>query len=414
MALELSGHCEDSFWTRFIPQQCHHEPAIKDAIFALSALYTSTISTKTNTVNLADEHIKFALAKQSQAINSLRKTLSNGKPQLRLILIASLLFSCFEGLHGDWQTATQQVYSGLQILNRWNESHRDHTDDGLAEVALEVRLIFRRLEMQILAFLAMNPMLEHRFDDFEEGACDILDRYSAERQSFTTATDLAVAVMRHSRRAARCGNDGDSRDLLTQQQRYLQERLDRWNMVFDPIFQDACQEIVSREHLGTIELRICVWKLEIMLATSMSDSELVFDKFRSQFQRIIHYARHLLHEIQEIRGSDIPGLQYGMGMLTTLFYTATRCRDVAIRKEAIALLREWPCTNGIWHSLQAAKVAEWIASLEEDERGVVIGNCRVELQSLRVMLRDGVIEVECMQYSADAGLAARRAVLLWP
>jgi len=419
LAFDLSGYFEAPFWTRLIPQQCHHEPGIKQAIFALSALYKSAISSKTQTVNLDDDHVKFALVKQSQAISSLRKTLSSAQPQMRLALVASLLFSCFESFHGNWETATQQVYSGLNILKRLSEDEKQHTTNSLADIDLEVGLTLRRLELQILSFLAMNPMLERPFNDLyvEEIILDIPDQFTTFKEAFAAATNLAVSVLRHSRTSARCGGDSDARELIAQQQQCLQRLVDQWNKAYEPIFLEVCQNTVGREYLGVLQLRICIWKCEIMIATSMSNTEVVFDSFTAQFQRITHFARHILQKDQEIRESVGPRLQYGMGFIMALFYTATRCRDSSVRREAIAIFREWPCTNGIWHSLQAAKVAEWIASIEERSCGgleFIPEDCRVKMQTLKVYLRKGVITVECMQSSVNGVLELRKAKLLWP
>ena len=149
----------------------------------------------------------------------------------------------------------------------------------------------------------------------------------------------------------------------------------------------------------------------------MSSTESVYDNFAAQFQKIAHFTRHLLQKDQEIRDLVGPRLQYGMGIIMALFYTATRCRDFPVRKDAIAILREWPCTNGIWHSLQAARVAEWIASLEEEccgELEYIPEDRRVKLQSLKVTLQKGVIAVECMQSSPSGVLEPRKANLHWP
>ena len=385
-----------------------HELAIKHAIFS-----------KTQTVNLDDEHVKFALVKQNQAIRSLRKTLSSGQPQMRLALVASLLFPCFESLHGNWETATQQVYSGLNIFKGLSEDERRHATNGLTDIDLEVGLTLRRLELQILSFLAMNPMLEHPFNDLtdEEIKMDMPDQFATFNEAFTAAANLAVSVLRHSRTSARCGDDSGCRDLITQQQRCLQALVDRWNKAYESILLEVCQYPVGREYLGVLQLRICVWKCETIIATSVSNTEVVFDSFTAQFRRITHFARHVLQKDQEVRESVGPRLQHGMGFIMALFYTATRCRDFSVRREAIAILREWPCTNGIWHSLQAAKVAEWIASIEENScsgQESIPGNCRVKMQSLKVSLQKGVITVECMQSSVNGVLQVRKANLHWP
>ena len=418
LAFDLSGYFETLFWTRLIPQQCYHEPAIRDAILALSALYKSAMNSKTNTVNLDDEHVKFALAKQSHAISSVRKTLSSGQPQIRLALVGSLLFSCFESFHGDWETATQQVYSGLNLLKRLSEDERRNATNGLADIGLEAGLTLRRLELQIFSFLAMNPMLENSFNDMnlDEIKLDMPDQFTTFHEAFEAATSLAVSILRHSRASARCGDGSGSRDALEQQQQCLQEQIYRWNKAYEPVFLEVCQNPIGREYLGVLQLRICVWKCEMMIATSMSNTEVVYDSFTAQFQRITHFSRHLLRKDHEVRELVGPRLQYGMGLIMALFYTATKCRVLSVRREAIAILREWPSTNGIWHSLQAAKVAEWIAGIEEEGRNgleFIPKEYRVKLQGLKVSLQKGVITVEYMQYSINGVLELRRANLHW-
>ncbi|KAF4503413.1 mercuric reductase [Fusarium agapanthi] len=202
----------------------------------------------------------------------------------------------------------------------------------------------------------MTPTSEHPNDlSPEEIVLDLPEQFTTSKEAFATVTKLAVSILRHAKISA----------------------------------------------LGEID----------------SDTEAVFDDFTAQFQRITHFAQYVLQKDQELRDSDGPRLQYGMGLMMALFYSATRCRNFFVRREAIAILREWPYTNGIWHSLQTAKVAEWIISIEEERCSgleFVLGECRVKLQSLRVALKKGVIAVECMQWSADGALEPRKANLTWP
>ncbi|KAF5231672.1 hypothetical protein FANTH_13340 [Fusarium anthophilum] len=418
LAFDLSGYFEAPFWTRLIPQQCHHNPGIKHAILALSALYKSALSSRSHTVNLNDEHYTFALVQQRQAIRSLRNDLSSGQPQMRLALVASLLFSCFESFHGDWETATQQVYNGFNILKRLSEDERRQATNSLADIDLDVGLTLRRLELQILSFLAMTPTSEHPNDlSPEELVLHLPDQFTTFNEAFAAVTKLAVSILRHAKTSARGGNDSGHQEFLARQKQHLQGLMDQWGKAFEPMFLEACRSNVGREYLGVLQVRICAWKCEILIATSMSDTEAVYDNFTAQFQRMTHFARYVLQKDQELRDSDGPRLQYGMGLIMALFFTATRCRNFFVRREAIAILREWPCTNGIWHSLQAATVAEWIVGIEEERCSgleFVPVECRVKLQSLTVVLKKDVIAVECMQWSADGTLEPRKADLTWP
>ncbi|EWG54909.1 hypothetical protein FVEG_13003 [Fusarium verticillioides 7600] len=258
LAFDLSGYFEAPFWTRLIPQQCHHHPGIKHAIIALSALYKSALSSSSHTVNLNDEHYSFALVQQRQAIVSLRNDLSGGQPQMRLALVASLLFSCFESFHGDWETATQQVYNGFNILKRLGEDEKREATNSLTGIELDVGLTLRRLELQILSFLAMTPTSEHPNDlSPEEIVLDLPDQFTAFNEAFAAVTKLAVSILRHAKISAQRKTDSAHRDSLVQQNQHLQGLMDQWGKAYEPMFLEACRNNVGREYLGVLQVRIC-------------------------------------------------------------------------------------------------------------------------------------------------------------
>jgi hypothetical protein len=154
-----------------------------------------------------------------------------------------------------------------------------------------------------------------------------------------------------------------------------------------------------------------------MISTSISKEEIVFDDFTERFQQITFFSRRILQKHQEIRESGGLRAECGIGLTMTLFYTATRCRDFSVRREAIAILREWPCSDGIWDSLRVAKVAEWIVSIEEEGCGsarIIPEECRVRMNCLKITLQHDGITVECMQGSLDGVLEPRKADYVWP
>ncbi|KAF5539799.1 dihydrolipoyl dehydrogenase [Fusarium napiforme] len=267
--------------------------------------------------------VQLSYVQQRQAIVSLRNDLSSGQPQMRPALVASLLFSCFESFHGDWETATQQAYNGFNILKRLGEDEKREATNSLAGIELDVGLTLRRLELQILSFLAMTPTSEHPNDlRPEETVLDLPDQFTTFNESFAAVTKLAVSILRHAKISALCEDVPGTRDLLARQKQQLQGLMDQWGKAYEPMFLEACQSTVGREYLGVLQVRICAWKCEILIATSMSDTEAVFDDFTAQFQRMTHFARYVLQKDQELRDLDGPRLQYGMGLIMALFFTA--------------------------------------------------------------------------------------------
>lgn len=417
LAFDFCGHFKTPFWTRLVLQECHREPAVRHAILALAALYKSAAS-RIYDVEAGDNHLHFSLVQHSKAIRSLRQTLSDGHPQNRLAIMSSLLLGSFESLHGNWETAMRQVYGGLNILKYLQEDRTRNGTQHLAIVDPEIRPTLRRLKLQLLSFLAMIPQCLHKIADSgdEEAIDDIPDRFITLQESFTSATGLAICTLQHQISSARCRDDEGPLDLVARQRDVLARSIDQWNRAYGPIFLEASRDIAGPEYLGALQLRICIWVFEIMISTSMSTEEIIFDSFTAQFERIVHFSRVLLEKDEHIRKSDGLRVQYGMGLIMSLFYTGTRCRDRFVRKYVISMLRGWPCMNGIWDSLQAAKVIEWIMGVEEgcSGDGIIAEESRIRMNTLKVNLENDEIAVECMQRAVDGVLKPRKAQLPWP
>lgn len=97
-----------------------------------------------------------------------------------------------------------------------------------------------------------------------------------------------------------------------------------------------------------------------------------------------------------------------------VYYAATRCRDSSVRRNAIAILRSRPSKNGVWNSLQVARVAEWGFELEEkgqDENGFISENCRIRMHTLKWSSSHGYINVECVQGTGEEGSKFQTAAL---
>lgn len=430
LAFNFCGYFETLFWTQLVPQECHHEPAIRYAIFALAALCKSS-TCNVDTAIVTDEHLNFAFVQYGKAVCSLRQSLAEDSSRVRLALIASVLFGCFESFYGKWQTAAQHVYSGLNILKRLQRTSNDKTckwqtaAQSLATVepVISQALGHLNLKLLIISFLAMSPLYDYPFDDSEDQAVEdqamiqqLPGRFTTLGDAFPSAISLSMSSLLHLRRSGKYTN-GEPLQLATaREQESLSTAVDRWLKAFRPILTEASQNLTSRKHLGALQLQICLLTSKISMSTSIYRDEMMFDKFTRQFQYIVSISRHVLEKDQEFRASSGPKTQFSMGLIMSLYYTATRCRDSSVRRDAIAILKELPRRNGVWDSWQAAKAAEWIVSIEEegcDSNGFIPEEWRVRMTSLNVEMRNGGrVSVECMQGSVDHMLKLRKADLL--
>ncbi|KAE9372698.1 hypothetical protein N431DRAFT_409002 [Stipitochalara longipes BDJ] len=418
LSYDLCGYFETPFWTHLIPQECHHEPAVRHAIFALSALYKSSAS-RTGTIRANDEHMDFALVQHSKAIGCFRKSLSKEQPQVRLALLASLLFGCFESFHGNWETASQQIHSGLNILGQWERSKlKGKPTRSIIAIDSELGVALTRLQLQLESYLAMNPMNEYPLGELENPKVGEYPpaRFANLAEAFPFALSFATCAIQHSRKATRyLSIEAHQKDLERERDTICDYAL-QWKKAFRPLIleTESGYHFQRRDYCGILQLHICVMGFEIMLHTSLSREESVFDHYTEQFSRMVVLCRRLFELDNESRKSDYLKAQFGLGLIMTIYYVATRCRDSVIRRDAIFILRQWPTKNGIWDSLQAAQVAEWIMGIEEEAacgKENIPEEARVRMNSLKVTRHKGGFDVECIQGHTDGVWRPRKATL---
>lgn len=430
VAIIICGYFETPFWTRLVPQVCHHEPAIRHEIIALSALYrASRLSSKEK--DAKEAHRTFAFIQQSQALRCLRESLSKKNQIARLPLMASLIFTIFESFHGNWETAMQQLSSGRNLLkhsDRKNEQDKEAKySKASASIEPEIVKALERLEVITLSFLSLNPVYELPVPEEEEyqEIEKLPDRFGSLAMAFPVIVRLATVAFKQVRATARYITSDRSNmsptEAESQHQAYKRclmcyQRVERaWNDVVDPILFGKIVPVHSMLYLGALTCHLQGETCAIMIHTCMNLQETVYDSFLERFKSIVGSSVFLLKTEQDYWMKGEPALKFGLGLIFCLYHVATRCRDAEVRREAIAILRQWPTRSGLWDSLQAAKVAEWAGGLEERERGTdgfVPEERRVRMHTLKWTVKDGFINAECFQGGAGGSLKLRRAALL--
>jgi hypothetical protein len=187
-----------------------------------------------------------------------------------------------------------------------------------------------------------------------------------------------------------------------------------WDKAFGPLFEEQDFDVATAENMAILQCYVCPLVFKTMHATCMETEECVFDIFLDRFKYIVSSSRFLFQKDQECRLLRGPILQFGMGLIMCLYYTATRCRDSILRREAIAILRQFPSKSGVWDSLQVAAVASWVADLEDDgknKEGVIPERSRVRMHTLKWTMDGGRINVECIQGIIGDGWKTQRAIL---
>jgi hypothetical protein len=268
----------------------------------------------------------------------------------------------------------------------------------------------------------INPVLHYpTLDDAGEGVQDIPNQFATVDEAYLYAVELFKDVLRYLRRSPRYIEGDIDLESCKEEREYMEIQIKRWTEAYLKIFRinEESRDIDTRTHLASIQLMPSLQTFEIMLLTSMTKDECLFDDFTEQFAQIVAWCRFLMEKDREIRMLGGTGAflkaQFGMGIIMSLYFTATRCREFSVRRDAVAILKEFPCKNGMWDSLQAARVAEWVIEREEgtDGKRFIPGGCRVRTSTLKMCLQKDGIHVECMQGPADGSQKPVRETLVW-
>jgi hypothetical protein len=113
---ELCGYFLDEFWERNVLQASFSQLAIRHGVIAIGALHESYKALLQPKTKLIDNIIYFALRQHTKGLSSLGKSLSSGSQQTHVALISCIVFSCFDRLTGDIDSAITHLRSGLEIL----------------------------------------------------------------------------------------------------------------------------------------------------------------------------------------------------------------------------------------------------------------------------------------------------------
>ncbi|CAG8982811.1 hypothetical protein HYALB_00001092 [Hymenoscyphus albidus] len=105
----------------------------------------------------------------------------------------------------------------------------------------------------------------------------------------------------------------------------------------------------------------------VALAIVSEDSAMVYDSFQQEFIYIVRICRMLVtsrgltHQLPQM-----PRFSLDAGIIPALHFTATKCRDPVVRREALDLLFSNPVQEGMWDAILSARVCRWVASWEEE------------------------------------------------
>ncbi|KAF2644831.1 hypothetical protein P280DRAFT_466094 [Massarina eburnea CBS 473.64] len=151
---------DSDLWSEKIMQLSHSEPAIKHGILALSSMHekfeTTMVSSKTD---------NFAFGQYMEAVKY-SNSLINGHEQhgrdVEKVLIACIIFTCYENLAGNYRAANMHLESGLRILAQHRRNLAEHVQTT-AELESIADVLYR-FDLQAMTFSDNASPYDYGFD----------------------------------------------------------------------------------------------------------------------------------------------------------------------------------------------------------------------------------------------------------
>ncbi|KAI9654046.1 MAG: hypothetical protein M1831_005563 [Alyxoria varia] len=363
----LSGFTESEFWSRLVLQLSRSEPVVRHAVLAFSSFHETRekehLSTfpDHSTLTKQEYQDEFALQNYTKSVSLLRKRLSENQQSKTVALVSCILFVCIEFLRGNNDSAIAHLRSGLSILRLQPENVSDadtptDTPDPSIPPQFARLSLVQSLYDQPKGKKFIEPM-EVPIEDH-----DTLNTLDHAKNSITNLTNAVLSF--------HLMNDhdlfADESDATMSQHDLIKQHCE-WLAAFDTLV-DSIKTSATESIRAANMIRLHYMLSSIWANKSISGNEESFDAHLNAFEEIVDVAEKV---VSPVNGDEGPGwspssFSVDTGLIPALLFTATKCRHRETRRKACKLIRKSPRREGLWDSLEAAKIAELIIRIEED------------------------------------------------
>jgi hypothetical protein len=317
----LSGPLDSYFWTHLVLQFSQMEPAVRHSIVAVGSLYEQMHRSPNKSLLLPLQDDNLVLRHYNAAIHHL-KTMENES----LVLLVCILFICIEFLRGNREAATDHCYHGISILERVEASF-PWTRQYLSP-------LFRRLSIFPFFFNVVGrppPKLL--------GLNDIIPI------SFPTSSDAQFYLDGILGRTVRLVRRGDvyrlgskryetvSSDLIAEQN-FIRATLDEWHLSFLRFASQSSEP--GTTDVGRYNMLMRYQICRVWVETLFEHQETAYDKYLDVFRLTVDLAT-------TVRSSDYCSnpitFTFEIGFVPLLYFVAVKCRCLATRMRALALMK---------------------------------------------------------------------------
>ncbi|CAG8890842.1 unnamed protein product [Penicillium egyptiacum] len=370
----LAGGMHVEFWTGVVPQICRSEPAVWDAMIAISALYENPkqcvhfhfLRDRRNKeacfLNNAQQD---ALTWYSRSISSVSSQIQRGSADPYIALISCALFICVETIQGHMEQALELYRQGIALILDLRAKIGHGGVSASKALLLERSIIPLFLRLGTCSLTISGAQFPIELFGFVE--TDMSVGFASVDSARTIMSALAAEVILFEREANLhlrvVGTESAISPEMVAKKGALRARLAEWHRAYTNLCQNnsslpvdpICPEpILFTYHAAAL---ICV-------TGCLRQQETVFDVHFADFVTIVEQSRLILDASAGPNEAQ-PAFTFEMSVGVPLAMTVLRCRDPGLRRKALDLLRLAPPIQGFFKCAPVALLSEVLMKLEE-------------------------------------------------
>ncbi|KAH9213579.1 hypothetical protein DL95DRAFT_301978 [Leptodontidium sp. 2 PMI_412] len=304
------------------------------------------------------------------------KDVSSHQNSIRTTLLACLLILCFEAWNGNLKLAVGQVRAGIALILEWKAAHGGLNDARLSSepgiIEADLIQIFCRLAIQSI-FFGFELTAPSRSLLGAEGRSLVRSMPTAFVDLSHAATYQQSLIRRgtylfgaHVRTYPSFVNHTILPELFAAQVEFRADSL-KWLQAFDPLFTSAPPGR-SLQFARMMKLQVLISYAYASTAFSTNDD--AHEGYRDCWNVGVRLAEEVLTDKYWAKDDKPANYCFDSRVVMPLWMAGIHCRDDMRRNKVIELLLKFPRREGIWDSIWAGKMLQWVAGLERCFRGL--------------------------------------------
>ncbi|KAJ3497438.1 hypothetical protein NLG97_g1906 [Lecanicillium saksenae] len=361
----VAGVFDHSFWKVNVLRAARIYPAIWHASLAVAAMQErNIIHAHSQNQDIKRKFYGFALLQYNAAIKILLEIAQKSTQSVaeqETLLMASLLFTTLSILQSDGSQAITHANNGIQLFYRWRyweqAEHARRTGDRILSPDFFATIVAVATSQFHYDRSTISPWSLRNLSKRVE----CTGEFESASDAFIHLEPLLTGMMEILNGLNPDTNQIQQLQLIHEKQRSYRDDFLIWKEKYARLQQ--CKLLSEEDSWAMIQIKALSIGVDVALHLSLDDLDMEFDEFYSSFEKIVKLTETLLET--EDQGPTQWGYSFSHSISMLLFFVSTSCRDSALRRRAITLLRSIPDKTSYIYSKLTARLCESIMEAEE-------------------------------------------------